>query len=99
MSRVCKSFVPALLLILSACGTPERPKPSAVQPPVEPAAPIVKEDAKPAQVKDDTPKKVLPKQPWHYNYALAANGAKASGCDKSELLIDGNSTVYDGGEG
>jgi len=33
------------------------------------------------------------------NYALATAGAAASGGNRAELLIDGNSTQYDGGNG
>jgi len=40
-----------------------------------------------------------PRFPFGYNFALAANGAKASGGIRPEQLIDGNSTQYDGGNG
>jgi len=40
-----------------------------------------------------------PRFPQGYNFALAANGAKASGGIRPEQLIDGNSTQYDGGSG
>lgn len=50
-------------------------------------------------------KKLLPALPVPpelvpgYNFALAAHGAKASGGKHPELLIDGNETVYTGGDG
>lgn len=33
------------------------------------------------------------------NYFLASRGAKASGCERPEVMIDGNSTDYDNGNG
>ena len=67
-----------MLLALSACGTPDQPKRSAVEPPPTlPATVPAKEAPKAELVKADTSKQA-PKQPWHYNYALAANGGTAS---------------------
>lgn len=99
MFRARKSFVVALLLVLSGCGEPDRPRPSVVAPQAEPS--------KAAQVKDEpkVPAPVTPSatnppaHPWNYNYALATNGGSAAGCDKPGILIDGNSTNYDGAEG
>jgi hypothetical protein len=102
MRCIRKAFAAAVLLLLSACGTPQPPAHAVT--PQPPAKPI--EQPKPSPV-NDTQKQQPPgppapassKHPWHYNYALATNGGVASGCDKAELLVDGNSTKYDGGEG
>src|SRR5882724_11653959 len=40
-----------------------------------------------------------PPHPPGYNFALASHGAKITGGIKPELLIDGNSTTYDSGNG
>ena len=100
MWRICKTLIPGVLLALSACGTPEQPRSSVIEPP--PAPPVWKLCQRKNLRKRNSSKttsKQAPKQPWHYNYALAANGGTASGCDKPNLLVDGNSTVYDGGDG
>lgn len=77
------------LLALGGCGAPEAPK-------SEHAAAPIQEEAKPALV--SAPRKT-PNRPWTYNVALAIHGATALGGDRPQLLIDGNSTTYDGGEG
>ncbi|MBI3832233.1 MAG: discoidin domain-containing protein [Planctomycetes bacterium] len=61
------------------------PKPEAAGAPAEIAA------TKPAPTQD-SPKKSM-------NYALAANGATATGGQHAELLIDGNHAQYDGANG
>jgi hypothetical protein len=41
----------------------------------------------------------VPQKSPGYNFALAANGGTATGGTRPALLIDGNSTIYDGGAG
>ena len=79
------------VLALSGCGAPDVPKP------MQAAAPA-SEAPQPAPTLIAAPKKG-PQRPWTYNYALAIHGATATGGDRPQLLIDGNSTTYDGSEG
>ena len=77
------------LLALNGCGTPEAPKSTQLVAPVP-------DEPKPSLVAAPKP---TPQRPWTYNVALAIHGATATGGDRPQLLIDGNSTTYDGGEG
>ena len=79
------------VLILCGCGAPEAPRTTQASLPL-PAEP------KPAPTLVAAPKKA-PQRPWTFNYALAIHGATATGGERPQLLIDGNSTTYDGGEG
>src|SRR5689334_21469706 len=98
-----RKFVAAFLLGLSACGEADRPRSSVVQPLPEPpkVAQVKGEDkaAAATQTMTATPAAAKPFHPWNYNYALAKNGGSSMGGDNSQLLIDGNSTVYDASQG
>jgi hypothetical protein len=61
------------------------PPPDTVQVEVRPAAPAPR-----PRVKED---------PWEFNHALQTHGTTATGGSRPELLIDGNTTVYDGANG
>ena len=77
--------------------TPTDPKVDVSAPahpaPLDPINPMDAKIAKPE------PALSVKKVPWNYNFALASRGGTATGPRRAELLIDGNSTTYDGGEG
>jgi hypothetical protein len=96
-------FVVAMLaiLILHGCG-------SAPQAGAAPGAkaegqnPNVKTAAAPASPNGNlkpVSTQNLAIHPWSFNFALGIHGAVASGCERAPLLIDGNSSAFDGGEG
>lgn len=65
-----------------------------------PALVRVSDDSHPAiKSKPGMPPEPEPRFPLGYNFALAAHGGKVSGGVRPELLLDGNSTNYDGGTG
>lgn len=84
------------LLALHGCGSAPQTSSSAT-----PDAP--KPDAKVPAAASDNLKRVSTQNPlvhpWSYNFALGIHGATASGCERAPLLIDGNASTFDGGEG
>ncbi|HYF52040.1 MAG TPA: discoidin domain-containing protein [Planctomycetota bacterium] len=92
-------------------GEPQRAAPPKTKPTESPATPVTPPAPQPqpliAEPPPPPPVVILPRprirqdaaKPGSVNFALAANGAKASGGHNAALLIDGNSTDYDGGSG
>jgi hypothetical protein len=76
-------------------ATPPAPPPHTT--PVKPPPDAVAIETRPAALPPSP--RVPPSDPWEYNYAAQAHGAVATGGQRPELLIDGNSAVYDGGSG
>jgi hypothetical protein len=85
------------LLALHGCGSPQAPRSELkTTPDITQKQPATAVRGSASQI---SAAKKPPARPWSYNVALAIHGATAIGGERPQLLIDGNSNQFDGGEG